>query len=71
MKTSAVIRDEGMKVLVDNLGLLEAEQFVMLIQKEPFDYTQWQENLFGDMSIDEISKQAAKYRASLNDTDDR
>jgi len=34
----------------------------MLIQKEPFDYTKWQENLFEDMSIEEISQAAAEYR---------
>jgi len=29
---------------------------------EPFDYTKWQENLFENMSIEEISKEAAEYR---------
>jgi uncharacterized protein (DUF2344 family) len=39
-----------------NLGLIEAERLIMLIKKEPFDYTQWQENLYEDMSIDESVK---------------
>lgn len=39
MKTDTVIRSEGMKILSDNLGMVEAERFVMLIQREPFDYT--------------------------------
>jgi hypothetical protein len=29
---------------------------------EPFDYTQWQENLFENMTIEEISKNATEYR---------
>jgi len=62
MKTATIIRNEGMKALVDNLGILEAEQFIMLIQKEAFDYTKWQINLFEDLSIEEISKRAADYR---------
>jgi hypothetical protein len=62
MRTDTIIRNEGTQVLMDNLGLVEAERFIMLIQKEPFDYTRWQENLFEDMSIDEISQKAANFR---------
>jgi len=62
MKTDTVIRNEGMQALLDNLGLVEAERFIMLIQREPFDYTKWQENLFEDMSIEEISENAAALR---------
>jgi hypothetical protein len=35
--------------LSKHLGLVEAERFIMLIQREPFDYTKWQENLFEDI----------------------
>ena len=62
MKTDTLIRNEGVQVLMDNLGLVEAERFIMLIQKESFDYTQWQENLFENLSIEEISQNAANYR---------
>ena len=62
MRTDTVIRNEGTQVLMEKLGLIEAERFIMLIQKEPFDYTKWQENLFEDMSIEEISRKAADFR---------
>jgi hypothetical protein len=62
MKTDTLIRNEGMEILAKNLGLVEAERFIMLIQKEPFDYTKWQETLFENMSVEEISSNAAKYR---------
>jgi hypothetical protein len=62
MKADTLIRNEGMEVLAKNLGLVEAERFIMLIQKEPFDYTKWQESLFENMSIEEISKRATDYR---------
>jgi len=62
MRADTIIRNEGTRVLMKHLGLIEAERFIMLIQKEPFDYTQWQENLFEDMSIDEISQKATDYR---------
>ena len=62
MKTDTLIRNGGMEILAKNLGLVEAERFIMLIQKEPFDYTKWQENLFDNMTIEEISKKATEYR---------
>jgi len=62
MKTDTLIRTEGMNTLIKNLGLIDAERFVMLIQKETFDYTKWQENLFEDMTIEEIYNNAAELR---------
>ena len=67
MKTDTLIRNEGMEILVENLGMVEAERFIMLIQREPFDYTKWQENLFKNMTIEEISKKAMEYRKNLVD----
>jgi hypothetical protein len=68
MKTDTLIRNEGMEILAKNLGMVEAERFIMLIQKEPFDYTQWQENLFENMTIEEISKKATEYRDHIGVT---
>jgi hypothetical protein len=52
-----------MKVLIKHLGMVEAEQFIMLIQKEPFDYTKWREDILEDLSIETISARAAAFRA--------
>jgi hypothetical protein len=62
MKADTLVRTEGMNTLIKNLGLIDAERFVMLIQKETFDYTKWQENLFEDMTIEEIYNNAAGLR---------
>jgi len=62
MKPDTLIRNEGMEVLAKYLGLVEAERFIMLIQREPFDYTKWQENLFEGMTVEEISKKAVEHR---------
>jgi len=64
MTTDTLIRNKGMEVLADNLGLVEAERFVMIIQKEPFDYTAWQENFFPGMTVEDIAAQAAEHRRS-------
>jgi len=62
MKADTLVRTEGMNALIKTLGLIDAERFVMLIQKETFDYTKWQENLFEDMTIEEIYNNAAEMR---------
>jgi dephospho-CoA kinase len=66
MKTDTLIKNEGMEILTKYLGMVEAERFIMLIQREPFDYTKWQENLFEDMTIEELSKKADEYVKNNN-----
>jgi uncharacterized protein (DUF2344 family) len=65
MRTDTIIRNEGMEILSKYLGIIEAERFIMLIQREPFDYTKWQENLFENMTVEEISKKATEYREKI------
>jgi hypothetical protein len=62
MRPDTLIKNDGINVLINSLGLVETERFVMLMQKEIFDYTKWQENLFEDMTIEEIFNHAAKLR---------
>lgn len=63
MKTDTLIRNEGMKILIKHLGKVEAERFISLIIREPFDYTKWQKGLWEDKSINEISEAAMKHRS--------
>ena len=58
MRTDAVIRQEGMDVLIEKLGKVDAERFITLIIREPFDYTKWLENLFEDLTVRELSEKA-------------
>jgi hypothetical protein len=62
MMTDTEIRLKGIQVLADQLGDVEAERFVALIQREPFDYTKWRKELDGDLSIEEISQKAMALR---------
>ena len=60
MYTEMALRSEGMKVLINNLGHVEAERFISLVIREPFDYTEWQRELFNDLSVKELSNAAMK-----------
>ena len=37
------------------------EKFISIINREQFDYTKWQQNLFEDMPLEEINKAAAVF----------
>ncbi|MEW6379972.1 MAG: hypothetical protein AB1611_10245 [bacterium] len=67
MMTDTEIRMKGLKVLAEHLGDVEAERFIALIQREPFDYTKWRQGLDEDLSIEEISKKAMSLR--MKDTE--
>ena len=62
MRTDTEIRVHGLRALVDVLGIVEAEKFISLILREPFDYTKWQQNLWPDRSGAEISGEAMESR---------
>ncbi len=62
MKSDTLIRIEGMNALLEKLDLVDAERFITLIKREPFDYTRWQETLYEGMSIEEICAAAVTRR---------
>jgi len=64
MRTDTVIKHEGMNALFDKLNPVEAERFIYLILSEPFDYTEWQRDLFEGMSLEELGEKAMQNRLS-------
>ena len=62
MSTDTEVRLRGLRALVDALGPVEAERFISLILREPFDYTSWQRQLWAESSVDELSKAAMQWR---------
>ena len=61
MITDTEIKSQGMKLLVKNLGIVEAERFVALIQREPFDYTEWKQNHWKDKTVKEVFTKEPSY----------
>ena len=61
MKNEAVLRSEGIEILIKGLGLVDAERFVASMLREPFDYTKWQRNLWNGETIEQIHAKAAEY----------
>jgi len=62
MSTDTELRIRGLRALVEALGPVEAERFITLMLREPFDYTSWQRHLWVEKSVDELSKAAMERR---------
>ncbi|MDR2162498.1 MAG: hypothetical protein LBO70_00915 [Clostridiales Family XIII bacterium] len=62
MRSNALVKDEGMRVLAERLGLVDAERFVTLLRREPFDYTEWRRDLYKDVPLDAFLKNAHEHR---------
>ncbi len=62
MITDTEIKVKGVQILAKYLGDIEMERFIALIQREPFDYTQWRRDIDGNDSIEEISRKAMESR---------
>ena len=60
--TDVLLKQSVITHLIKSFGHVETERFISLIIKEPFDYTQWQQNLFDDMTVDELSNKAMENR---------
>jgi hypothetical protein len=68
MMTDTEIRLKGLEILVEHIGDIEAQRFIALIQREPFDYTKWRQGMDEDLSIEEIGKKAMELRTKLTET---
>ncbi|MBC8234577.1 hypothetical protein H8E77_33970 [bacterium] len=64
MITDTEIKMIGVKALTDALGEVNAEKFISLIMREPFDYTKWQSQLWEGRSVEDISRSAMALRRS-------
>ena len=53
-----LLAKQGINLLIDGLGKVEAERFIAMLLSEPFDYTEWQKDLFEGMSREELHKAA-------------
>jgi hypothetical protein len=58
MTVDTEIKMRGLDALTSSLGLVDAERFVFLLQRDRLDYTKWRQNLFTGLSGEEISRRA-------------
>jgi hypothetical protein len=61
MRSTTVIRKEGMECLIEKLGVLETEVFIANLLRDRFDYTEWQRDYFDRHGLDDFLGKAAEY----------
>jgi len=64
--TDNELRVKGFAVLAKAFGDVNAERFITLVNREPFDYTEWRkENLFVGESVDSLMDAAEALYADV------
>ncbi len=61
MITDSELKRKGIEALIKELGEVEAERFITLLMREPFDYTEWQKQLWKDKTVADLSRDAMEY----------
>ena len=68
--TDSELRTICFSALVDRVGYLGAERFVVMMNREPQDYTEWRKNQFEDdgETIEELGEKIRRYSESRRGT---
>jgi len=66
MRSDTIIKQEGFNALKEKLGVIEMERFIVLINREKFDYTRWRTNLFEDMTVEKLADAADEYSRKMD-----
>lgn len=62
MKTDTEIRSNGLKLLFQHLGDVDAERFLAMVNRERFDYTHWRSKQWSDESVASLAAKARIFR---------
>lgn len=65
--SDTTLRDRGMLILQRELGDVEAERFIMLVNHDNINYTEWRKAELPEPDrIEELSKEASDYFAKAH-----
>jgi len=53
-----------MNILFDQVGPVEAERFFYILNRDNFDYTEWQKGLFAGETTDSLAEKVRAHAAS-------
>ena len=71
MIADTVFKRKGLDVLSESLGLVDAERFISLILREPFDYIEWQRDLYKNISLDELYSNIKEFKEKKKASENR
>lgn len=61
MNNTLEVYNSGIKCLIENLGLINTEEFISIIKRENFDYTKWQKEYFDNWEDGKFANKATAY----------
>jgi hypothetical protein len=62
MRNDTLLKNDGMRILSEQLGIVDAERLIALMRRNPFDYTEWQRELFKGVPLDKLLNDATQHR---------
>jgi hypothetical protein len=62
------LKVQGVRALIAALGDVEAERFISLLSRAPFDYTKWRATLWPNVGVEELSREAMRLRRASEPT---
>jgi hypothetical protein len=65
MRADSIIKQAGFQALREKLDIVELERFIVLLNRNKFDYTEWRKPLFEDMSLEQLALDADQYSRTL------
>lgn len=60
-RSEATVRQAGYMALIQSLGYADAIRFLVQLDPGTGDYLEWQDDLFGDTSADDLYEQASSH----------
>ena len=62
METDTGIRSDGLRLLFQHLGDVDAERFLAMVNRERFDYTQWRSQQWSTKPVASLAAKARAFR---------
>jgi hypothetical protein len=66
-RSEQTVRETGFVALVQSLGFGDALRFLAQLSSGQGDYLEWQDQIFGDASVDEVYEQAREHWEARHD----
>ncbi len=65
--TDSELKSKCFTILAEQVGSVEMERFIMLLNRDTFDYTEWRkDNLFQGETVDSLCDQIEQFQAAQN-----
>ena len=66
--TDSELKSKCFTILAEQVGSVEMERFIMLLNRDTFDYTQWRkDNLFPGETVDTLCDKIEEFQTARRD----